>query len=452
MPVLLLRISRFVAFALLSLTLVFPWFRVPVALRENVKGVFTPVFKEPASTAVFRILLVGVLLGACWIKRWPRHSSSLDWAPPMTISGCLLLAVFTIGYPALTVQRCAEVSAHAAWLQAQHYSFIVPSGDAFTAQEYEYEPGQPEVGVKEIIPRAFEAFPTPLVNSFSDLHLARLEEILMWLGLSPAFCQFVYRGWFCGIFGSFLLAVSFMQMKGAERARRWNRSLRYCVIPLFLFGTFLLGAVCVLPVVMAGRELAKAQIAVVEGRFNESLHHLGLAQALVPVLAYHTDLIYQRGWLERKLGFNSPAAKLLSAIREEEEGFNARAVQHYIELLGPEMAGPIRDEAFRGTLRLTIKDFNAGLVDRAGFRLAQLMAIDPTCLKANYALQLVDLRTLREERLKRDVARFEAVYDCFQSLEKRVVLASAHRRLASLEFDSGDIGKLGDEMRAAIKP
>jgi hypothetical protein len=32
------------------------------------------------------------------------------------------------------------------------------------------------------------------------------------------------------------------------------------------------------------------------------------------------------------------------------------------------------------------------------------------------------------------------------------VLASAHRRLADLEFDSGDISKLGDEMRAAIKP
>jgi hypothetical protein len=203
---------------------------------------------------------------------------------------------------------------------------------------------------------------------------------------------------------------------------------------------------------MAGRELAEARTAVANGRFSESLHHLDLAEACVPILAYNTDEVYQRGWLDRKLGFNSPAAQLVSAIREEEEGFNSRATQHYAELLGPDRPGPVRDEAFRGALRLAIRDFNAGLLDRAASRLTQLTSIDPSSIKASYALQLADLRSSRKDRLEREVAKFEAVYKCFASLEKSALLASAHRRIAELDYDFRDTGKLGDEMRAAIKP
>ena len=50
------------------------------------------------------------------------------------------------------------------------------------------------------------------------------------------------------------------------------------------------------------------------------------------------------------------------------------------------------------------------------------------------------------------MAKFEAVYKCFESLEKSALLASAHRRIAELDYDFRDAGKLGDEMRAAIKP
>jgi hypothetical protein len=50
------------------------------------------------------------------------------------------------------------------------------------------------------------------------------------------------------------------------------------------------------------------------------------------------------------------------------------------------------------------------------------------------------------------VAEFEAVYKCFASIEKSALLASAHRRMAELDYDFQDTEKLGDEMRAAIKP
>jgi hypothetical protein len=82
----------------------------------------------------------------------------------------------------------------------------------------------------------------------------------------------------------------------------------------------------------------------------------------------------------------------------------------------------------------------------------QLQTIDPTCIKANYALQLTYLQTSRKEELQLEVARFVALYGCFQSLEKSGLIASAHRRMAELDFDSRDIPRLGEEMRAAIKP
>ena len=386
---------------------------------------------------------------SAWLIGFRRRRSGSHASATATVGACLILVVVGIAYPALTIQRCAAVSAHAEWLRAQNSSLI---NEAATAQEYDYQPGEPLVDVADVIPASFSAIPVPDVTSFSDLHLSKLDEVLMWLGLSPGFCQFAALGWFCAIFGSFLVAVSFLRMKEGEGPNRGDLKFAYTIVPLFAFGTFLLATVLIAPVIMAGRELAEARTAVANGSFSESLHHLDLAEAYLPILAYNTDEVYQRGWLDRKLGLNSPGAQLVSAIREEEEGFYARAAQHYTELIDPDRPGPVRDEAFRGALRLAIKDFNAGLLERAASRLAQLTSIDPSSIKANYALQLADLRSSRKDRLESEVAEFEAVYKCFASLEKSALLASAHRRMAELDYDFQDTGKLGDEMRAAIKP
>ena len=448
MPFLLLRISRFAAAGLLLLSLVLPWFRVPVSVLGNLNGGYSAVYQEPVSTVVFKVFILGVLLSA-WLIGFRRRRSGSHASATATVGACLILVVVGIAYPALTIQRCAAVSAHAEWLRAQNSSLI---NEAATAQEYDYQPGEPLVDVADVIPASFSAIPVPDVTSFSDLHLSKLDEVLMWLGLSPGFCQFAALGWFCAIFGSFLVAVSFLRMKEGAGANRGDLKFVYTIVPLFVFGTFLLAIVLIAPVVMAGRELAEARTAVANGGFSQSLHHLDLAEAYLPILAYNTDEVYQRGWLDRKLGLNSSAARLVSAIREEEEGFNSRAAQHYTELLDPDRPEPVRDEAFRGALRLAIKDLNAGLLERAASRLAQLTSIDPSSIKANYALQLADLRSSRKDRLEREVAEFETVYKCFASLEKSAMLAFAHRRMAELDYDFRDTSKLGDEMRAAIKP
>jgi len=450
MPFLLLKILRFAAIGLLLASLLLPWFCVPLSLHEDGRGGFAAILRESPSTPALKILLGGVLLGAGWMACRRRRPASSAWAMPMAACGCLLFFVLTIFYPALTIQRCAAVSAHAAWLQTQNVSLIRVAGDARTAQEYSHQPGEWEVGVKDILPRAFVAIPTPL-SSFSDLRLARLPQVAMWLGFSPAFYEFARSGWFCGIFGSFLLGISFWRVKNLEALPSRELRLAHRVL-LFIPGACFLLVLCLVPVIMAGRELDIAREDAAEGRFNESLRHLDLAEAWIPVLAYHTDAVYQRGWLDRKSGVKSPAAQLLSAIREETEGFSERAVRHYTELLDTDAPEPVRDEAFRGVLRLAINDFNTGLLDRAASRLTQLLSVDPTSLKANYALQLADLRSFRKTRLEGEVAQFIAVYTCMQCLEKRVLIAAAHHRLAEVDFEYHDAAKAADEMRAMLQP
>jgi tetratricopeptide (TPR) repeat protein len=452
MPSLVRKIARLIAFVLLALSLLFPWLRVPISVSEKPAGGVAVSFNEPVSTIIFKAFILAVLLILCWLAYRQRRSGPTHRKSPMTAGGATLLIIIAIAYPALTMQRCAAISAHASWLQAQNYSLIKPDGDSFNAQEFFYQSQQPAVDVREVLPRSFIALPSPLIYSFSDLRLSKLEEVTDWLGLSEAFCQFIRRGWFCAIFGSFLLAVSFMCTKDARDSSCRNIRHGHSMRPFAVLGALSLCGLCLAPVVIAGRELAWAQTATLDGRFSQALEHINAAQAWMPVFAYNTDLICQRGWLEQKLEFNSPAVQLLSAVREEEEGFRARAAQHYSDLLDQQAPGPVREEAFRGALRLALNDFNSGLLDRADYRLKQLAEIDPTCVKAYYALQLADLRSGQKENLERDTAKFEAVYNCFQSLEKSSLIASAHRRVAELEFDYRDIGRLGEEMRAAVKP
>ena len=452
MPGLVLRIARVIAFALFGVSLVFHWFHVPIGLQEKGHGAYSTIFEQPASTAPFKVLVIVVLVSAWWLGRRLKRSGSVSWATPMTVAGFILLLGVAIVYPAITMQRCAEVSAHAGWLQQQNFSLIVSVGDSFLGQEYSYEPGQPEVQINEVLPRSFQAMPTPSVLSVADLHLTKLQHMFIWLGLSPGFCQFVTWGWFSGVIGSLLLIICFMPLRGNPRSSPGDRRSLYRLVGVFVFASCAVCLVCLLPVMMAAQQLNRAEISANNGRYPESIRHLDLAEKWVPVLSYHTDLLYQRGWLEEKVGLQSPVREVYSAIREEEEGFVDRAAEEYAALLNPELPKPVRDEAYRGALRLAIKDFNTGLIGRAAASLERLTTIDPSSVKADYAMQLAHLREFRKAQLEQDVAKFETVYNCFESPEKSPLVAAAHRRLADLEFDYHDLTKLGDEMRAAVTP
>src|SRR5260370_19680704 len=101
MPFLLLKIFRIAAAGLLLASLLLPWFCVPVSVHENGYGGYVAVLREAASTTAFKFFVAAVLLSFAWIAY--RRRGSVAWAMPMALSGCLLLVVLTIAYPALTI-------------------------------------------------------------------------------------------------------------------------------------------------------------------------------------------------------------------------------------------------------------------------------------------------------------------------------------------------------------
>ncbi len=445
-----IRLSRVASILLLVAGLVLPWYHVPTGLKPDAKGGVSATFADPWSTIIFKALIVAILLGVLFYSR-RRSINQLGRSRWLASAGLGVLLLAAIAYPAFTIQRCARVTAHGAWLQAQNDSMILSYGDSLTGEEYAYQSGQRAVLVTEVLPRSFQAIPTMQFKSLFDLHLSDLPAIVMLVGYTPAFCQFVSRGWWCVLFGALFFAVSFGRTLDLTEPRAMLK-LWSTILPGFALSAVLLWGIFLLPVLIAGLELSKSEETADLGRYAEARRWLNRATTFVPILAYNTDIVFQEGYFDQKLGVDSAASKLVTAIRDEEEGFIDSAAGRYADLLDPSNPEPVRDEAFRGGLRRALTDLNAGLADKASAALTRLLTIDPSSIKVNYALQLADLRRQRKDALEQHVADFEAIYSSFQSLEKDALLAAAHRRLAELDFDDHDIAHIGDDLRAAIKP
>jgi hypothetical protein len=452
MPVLILRISRWLALGLVLASLLLPWFHVPNGLREVSHSVYRATFEQPHVTIVFKLLIVATLLVSALIGFRRNRSQSGGFRLPMTVAGSFLLVVIGIMFPAYVTQRSSAVSAHASWLNLESASLIDSTGDIFTASEYAFRPNQPVIEIQEVLPRSFDAVPTPAGDGFLGLHLTRFNNILGWLGYTDAYCDFAHWGWFLAVAGSLLLVLTHLRPRGEKDVTAHQTRRIYRTIAVLPTVAFLVCLLCLLPVVMASQELSSARSCALDGSYEQALRHLALARNWMPVLGYGSDMLFQCGWVERNLGRDTPQARLASAIQEEERGFYERASSQYFALLNADPSGPVADEAFRGALRIAIKDFNSTRFDRARGSLLRLAAFRPASLKVSYGLQLIDLRDLRKDDLECEVSKFVVVYNCLQNLKKNAVFGQAHRRLADLEYDYRDMDRLGEEMRLAIKP
>src|SRR5690242_7971884 len=113
MPGLVLKIARVIAFALFGASLLLHWFHVPVGVQEKGHGAYSTIFEQAPSTTPFKLFVLIVLVAAWWWGRRLKRSGSVSWATPLTVAGFILLLSIGIVYPAVTVQRCGDVSAHA---------------------------------------------------------------------------------------------------------------------------------------------------------------------------------------------------------------------------------------------------------------------------------------------------------------------------------------------------
>jgi hypothetical protein len=443
MPFLLLRYLRWLAALLLLASLVLPWFHVPVGVRQVAPETFEAIIREPITTPVFKWIVISAIGMAVAVSRVRQAGHRLDRAAPLAVCGIVLCLLLLVLFPALTTQRCPGITAHAAWLQAQHDNLTFLGGDAYNAQEYNFLPGQLQTNINEL-PNFFVAIPNP-PQSLGEFSLAKLPDIIMWLGFTPAFCQFASSGWFCGLFGSALLMLSFLR----EERVGWQPPQRVAVLILTAPA---LGVICLAPVAVAGYALAAARDQAALGDYRGALVELGRAEFWLPVLAYETDVIYQRGWLEAKCGRDTPAARFVDARRKESQNFGEVAEREYEKLLAPDTPHPVRSEAFRGLLRLAIEDFNSGLTDRACERFSNLAAADPSSLTVLYGLQMADLRRDRLAALRRDLAQFTAVYRVFQSPEVGAILSLGHHHVAELAFDHHDPAMVDEQSPLLTAP
>lgn len=444
-----LRITRVVSFILLGLALLLPWYRVPVGVRQGKDGIYSAIYMEPASTLIFKILLAGCLL-AILIYLLRPSGAPLKRLAFVSGFGLFLLVLLATSFAPLTMQRCAKVAAHGEWLADQDFSIVLPTGDSLTEEEYSYQPSEPLVCITDVLPRAFSVMPVPEFRTPLDIHVTQLPEITMWVGYTDGFCQFAGRGWFCGLFGSILLFASFSRPVRVLTEPAKMATWRFLGAAL-IAGIVLEGLWLVLPL-MAGVEIYQAHRDADIGELAAAKQHLDRAFVFLPSLRFGTDMLFEKGWLDQRTGqTNSPESALVRAIEEEEEHLVGRAWEHYERLLDPKNPDEVRAEAFRGALRLTLRDLNSGSEAKAAARLAALLNDDPSCIKANYALQLADLRLHRKAELERDVAKFETLYKTFESLGKIAPIASAHKRLAELDFETNDAAEIGDELRAAAK-
>ena len=444
-----LGLARILSLLLLGLALALPWYRVPIGLRPGAPDSYAVVFLEPPSTAIFKILVAASLV-AILIYCSRRSATPMRRLTFVSGIGLFLLVLLTTSFAPLTLQRCAKVAAQAEWLTDQNFSLILPTGDSLSEEEYSYQSFEPLVSITDVMPRAFQVLPAPEVTTALDLHVTQLPETMLWLGYTSGFCQFVGRGWFCGLFGALLLFASFSRPLRTELAPTKIPTWRFPIMAL-IGGIALEGFWLVFPFA-AGIELHRARLDASEGEFAGARIHLDRAFGLLPSLRSNTDLLFERGWLDRRIGQTSSAeSRLVEAVEEEEEHLSARAWTHYEQLLQAQNSSEIRAEAYRGALRLALRDLNSGLEERAAARLNELLVLDNSCIKANYALQLADLRLHRKAALERDVVQFETVYKTFQSLEKIAPIATAHRRLAELDFETNDAADVTEQLRAAAK-
>ena len=122
----------------------------------------------------------------------------------------------------------------------------------------------------------------------------------------------------------------------------------------------------------------------------------------------------------------------------------------YAQLRPRGRAGPACREACRGLLRAAIDDLNAGRNNEAMHCFESILAVDPCNLKALYGMQLACLHTGRYQTAVALASRIDAVYGCFQFLDKQAVQFASHTMALASDYEMGDANAAVVEARKVL--
>lgn len=415
-----------------------PWFSVPIAPVTGADSYSDIVISNPGCTVFFRAALaVGVIsLIASWLwkRQWTALSSSI---------ACLMI-LLPLAYPYFVIVRSPNVSADAAWLQMQHDNLTWLGGDIYLNAEFGSKGWRSKTYIVDA-PRQLSVVTLPSWSPW-EMGLHRTEDLLLWLGFSNAFCQFVGRGWSLAIIGAFLLFFASLQKNHQLDFRRAGAA-----IAIFSFVAALAALLGWSRPFLASQEINLAATASSQRDYDQAKRHLERAVSILPVLGQDTFYISQLGVLDKRLGIDSEYALLETARSLEGAGRYDQAFEIF-ESVADSNESSIRREACRGVLRFAIQDFNCARFELSAQRFNFVLKRNPCDVKLIYLMQLQGLRESRVEQVGQMRDWMYAASEKFNFGTKKILRAVAQQNTATATGLNGDAEEVWAAQSRARKP
>lgn len=424
--------------AAVALSVRHPWFSVPMAPPGGTLDSSKVVLQSPFCTVFFQaaIAVLGVCVAASWL--WKRQ-----WTLVSTIMASVMCLV-AISYPYFVMVRSPVIAAEANWLQMQHDNLLWLGGDIYNNAELGQRGWKTKVYMIDTS-RQLAVIPLPSWSPW-EIGLERCQDLLLWLGYSNAFCQFIGKGWFCAIAGSLMLLFATLRTKQEFAFRRGGVVL--VVFTLALFASAIVG--WSLPF-RASRCLREARAEFSQQNYDASLTKLNAAVSLLPVLAEDTYYVAQRGVVESKLGVDSDYVQLQTAIGLERQARYDQAFTILQPLIDSEVPA-IRREALRGLMRFAIQDYNSGRFAQAEQRFNSVLRHQPCNVKLLYLMQIQAIRQSRPDHVNEMRDRMYAASNHLRFGTKKILRAAAQQNSAVATGMTGNANEIWDSQRKAKRP
>lgn len=415
-----------------------PWFSVPVAPPIGYQDTLAIHHSVPGCTPWFQaaVAMGTICIMASWLRK--RH-----WTTISTVLSSLVLLV-PLCYPYFVMIRSPDVSADAAWLQSQHDNLTWLGGDIYANAEYGSK-GWKSKSYLIDTPRQLAVINLPSWSPW-EVGLHRSDDLMLWLGYSNSFCQFVCKGWAMAIIGSTLLFLSTLQYQGTLVFHRAGTAL----VIFTIVGGLAVMVGWSLPF-RASQEVRRAAELCSQRRYAESLDHLDRAVRWLPVLGQDTYYVAQRGVLDQKLGIDSDFATLKAAVHLESDACYDQAYAMLVPLIDSSWPA-VRREALRGVMRFAIQDYNCARFELSRERFTIVLKRQPCNVKLIYLMQLQGIRESRVDSVAEMRDWMYVVSDNLNFGTKKVLRAVVQQHAVIASGMVGDADAIWAAQEKAKRP
>lgn len=418
--------------AVFFLGLCLPWFSLPTGIDSD----GSLILSDAPATLWWKCGCLAVVGGTfVWLvfrkKREGLHSK-------LTSLFAAILP-FLLLYPQYVTVMDEKVSGDSAWLQQQFDNLTWLGGDVYRGHSERPVPYGMGLWAQDP-PNRLAAFRPPMAGVFS-LGIAELPDFVWWMGYNPAFSQFSGRGWFLCVGGMLLLLIGSFSWGQRSDVGGQRKALMLSTAVSLCLSSIVAITMALIPVISGGRALRQAQAASTNWQARVALDRLEVACDRMPALRLDSGVIFQRGSLQRQLGWKGePSARLYEAWLLSDKGYGVRSSLILDELLrnSKDIPVAIRREALRGLLREAVNDMNASRITEAKRKFKQLLGHEPVCLQAWFHYQLAALQTGDIEVNRLAAARIQVLTGSFFRKEKRGIVAASQAMLAQGEASAGN--------------